>query len=188
MTSSRHCSRSPQCRLADRLLHRCGQHAPPASSPGCSGRAARGWRGSAGAQRHMRPSQKPSFAELAEAKARTPLCLRTPPPPGLRTNPVLCKSPASTVQVLTIACRFVVCSASLELVCSSLFLPFCQFFPRFCLCPQRELPVLLRYLCRQLPPGGECSAGGPEPALHELLADARWQATPASSRLPMRVG
>ena len=40
----------------------------------------------------------------------------------------------------------------------------------------------------ELPPGGECSAGGPEPALHELLADARWQATPASSRLPMRVG
>ena len=40
----------------------------------------------------------------------------------------------------------------------------------------------------ELPPGGECSAGGPEPALHELLADAQLQATPASSRLPMRVG
>ena len=38
----------------------------------------------------------------------------------------------------------------------------------------------------ELPLGGECSAGGPEPALHELLADAHWQATPAHSRLPMR--
>ena len=36
----------------------------------------------------------------------------------------------------------------------------------------------------ELPPGGKCSAGGPEPALHELLADARWQATPASSPFP----
>ena len=34
----------------------------------------------------------------------------------------------------------------------------------------------------ELPPGGECSAGGPEPALHEILADARWQA--AGRRLP----
>ena len=40
----------------------------------------------------------------------------------------------------------------------------------------------------ELAPCGECSAGGPEPALHELLADARWQATPASSRFPMRAG
>ena len=31
-------------------------------------------------------------------------------------------------------------------------------------------------------PLGECRVGGPEPALHELLADARWQA-PANSRL-----
>ena len=30
----------------------------------------------------------------------------------------------------------------------------------------------------ELPPGHEGSAGGPDPPLHELLADARWQVTP----------
>ena len=28
------------------------------------------------------------------------------------------------------------------------------------------------------PPGHESRAGGPDPPLHELLADARWQETP----------
>ena len=37
-----------------------------------------------------------------------------------------------------------------------------------------------------LPPGHESSAGWHDPPLHELLADARWQVTPPSSRVPAR--
>ena len=38
----------------------------------------------------------------------------------------------------------------------------------------------------ELPLHGECQGGSPEPELHEVLADSRWTAAPATSRLAAR--
>ena len=47
---------------------------------------------------------------------------------------------------------------------------------------QRAFAALLL----ELPPAAELGAAGDPPALHELLADARWLPAPVNSRLPAR--